>query len=80
MGVGFQVGKRKVKEMVLERDDYVVVGICGMGGSGKTTLAKEISRDDQIKSYYSNRIFILTVSQSPNVEVLRQPNGCRRLC
>ncbi|KAK1389381.1 Leucine Rich Repeat family protein, expressed [Heracleum sosnowskyi] len=72
MGVGFKVGKRKIKEMVLERDDYAVVGISGMGGSGKTTLAKEISRDDQIKSYYSNRILFLTVSQSPNVEVLRQ--------
>ncbi|WOH05974.1 hypothetical protein DCAR_0625397 [Daucus carota subsp. sativus] len=72
MGVGFQVGKRKVKEMLLERDDYAAVGISGMGGSGKTTLAKEISKDDQIKSFYGNNIFFLTVSQSPNVEALKQ--------
>lgn len=58
-GVGFEVGKRKVKEMVLERDDYVVVGISGMGGSGKTTLSREISRDDQIKSKFFSIIALL---------------------
>lgn len=60
MGVGFQMGKRKVKEMVLERDDYAVVGISGMGGSGKTTLATEISRDDQIKSKLFSILFYVT--------------------
>lgn len=49
-GFGMRVGKEKVKEMLFdEREEMRVVGVCGMGGSGKTTLVKEICRDFQIK-------------------------------
>ncbi|GAB4846477.1 DNA-binding transcription factor adr1 [Ancistrocladus abbreviatus] len=71
LGVGLEAGARKVKEMLIERADLDVVGICGIGGSGKTTLARELCRDEQFKSYFNNRILFLTVSQSPNVEALR---------
>ncbi|KAK4481493.1 hypothetical protein RD792_012393 [Penstemon davidsonii] len=71
-GAGLEMGKKKVKEMLMkESEEYGVVGINGLGGSGKTTLAREICKDDQIKSYFNNRVFFLTVSQSPNVEQLR---------
>ncbi|KAG6784541.1 hypothetical protein POTOM_010238 [Populus tomentosa] len=70
-GLGVEEGKRKVKEMVIERENLNVVGICGIGGSGKTTLANEICRDDQVRCHFENRILFLTVSQSPNVENLR---------
>ncbi|KAI7752893.1 hypothetical protein M8C21_000052 [Ambrosia artemisiifolia] len=49
-----------------------VVGISGIGGSGKTTLARHVCRDDDVISYFNHRILFLTVSQSPNVEQLRQ--------
>lgn len=70
--VGMELGKRRVKEMVIDRDDLVVIGINGIGGSGKTTLAREVCRDDDVKSYFNHKILFLTVSQSPNVEQLRQ--------
>ncbi|KAK7310482.1 hypothetical protein RJT34_08035 [Clitoria ternatea] len=64
-------GKNKVKGIVLGRDDVWVVGISGIGGSGKTTLAKELCRDHQLRCYFKERILFLTVSQSPNVEQLK---------
>ncbi|KAK1554935.1 hypothetical protein Q3G72_019389 [Acer saccharum] len=71
MGMGITLGKKKVKEMIIDRDDLGVVGISGIGGSGKTTLAAEICRDSQVLSYFNNQILFLTVSQSPNVEQLK---------
>lgn len=52
LGAGMELGKRKVKEMLVGQEDLNVVGIFGIGGSGKTTLAREICRDDQVKSKY----------------------------
>ncbi|XAR61835.1 hypothetical protein NMG60_11016359 [Bertholletia excelsa] len=70
-GIGMELAKKKVKEMVIGRDDFKVLGVCGMGGVGKTTLAREIWRDDELRSYFNNRVFFVTVSQSPNIEELR---------
>ncbi|KAK9270660.1 hypothetical protein L1049_026242 [Liquidambar formosana] len=71
LGVGMALGKKKVKEMLVGTDDLKVVGICGIGGCGKTTLAREVCRDDEVRSHFSDKILFLTVSQSPNAEQLR---------
>ncbi|KAK4796091.1 hypothetical protein SAY86_028417 [Trapa natans] len=69
---GLEDGRRKVREMLMtSRDDPRVVGIHGMGGSGKTTLAREILRDEQVKAHFNNKIMFLTVCQSPNIHELK---------
>uniref|UniRef100_A0ACD6A134 Uncharacterized protein n=1 Tax=Avena sativa TaxID=4498 RepID=A0ACD6A134_AVESA len=72
LGTGVKVGKEKVKEMVMSGGGgWEVVGICGMGGSGKTTLAMEIYKDPKVQGYFNNRIFFETVSQSANLETIK---------
>lgn len=51
VGGGMRVGKEWVKKVLMVGTEEVrVVGISGTGGSGKTTLAQEICRDQAVKS------------------------------
>ncbi|CAD6269550.1 unnamed protein product [Miscanthus lutarioriparius] len=72
VGGGVKVAKEKVKEMVMSGGGgWEVVGISGMGGSGKTTLAMEIFRDHKVRAYFNDRIFFETISQSANLETIK---------
>ncbi|PWZ33299.1 putative disease resistance protein [Zea mays] len=73
VGAGVKVAKEKVKEMVMSGGGggWEVVGISGMGGSGKTTLAMEIFRDHKVRAYFNDRIFFETISQSANLEAIK---------
>lgn len=50
-GTGLELGKMKLKQMLLT-EEFSVVGIHGIGGIGKTTLAREICKDEEIKSMF----------------------------
>ncbi|GLJ19817.1 hypothetical protein SUGI_0359040 [Cryptomeria japonica] len=52
----------------LFNNEVSVVGVQCMGGGGKTTLALALCNDLQMKDYFGNNIFLITVSQSPNLK------------
>ncbi|KAF3781783.1 putative disease resistance protein [Nymphaea thermarum] len=51
----------------LFRKDVSVVGVCGLPGCGKTTLASMLCRDKIVRATFKERIFFFTVSNSPDV-------------
>ncbi|WJX37455.1 hypothetical protein P8452_25218 [Trifolium repens] len=68
--VGFEAPKKRlIKWMVKGRKKLTVVSVVGMGGQGKTTLAKKVFDDKNIIGHFECRVWI-TVSQSYNVEGL----------
>lgn len=69
----FQVGLNSLVHEVKKRllcNDVPLLGVKGMGGSGKTTLATALCNDKEVKDHFRGRIFFETVSQCPNIEKL----------
>ncbi|AES70484.1 disease resistance protein (CC-NBS-LRR class) family protein [Medicago truncatula] len=68
--VGFEAPrKRLIDWMVQGRKERTVVFVVGMGGQGKTTLAKKVFDSKDIIGHFDCRVWI-TVSQSYNAEGL----------
>ncbi|XP_047331824.1 disease resistance protein RPS2-like [Impatiens glandulifera] len=63
---------KNIVEM-LRDDETMLIGICGMGGIGKTTLAKQILQEvkDSHKHLFDVQV-ISIVSSSPNFNVIQQ--------
>ncbi|KAF8015245.1 hypothetical protein BT93_H0905 [Corymbia citriodora subsp. variegata] len=63
--------KELIKWLVDGKPELEVVSILGMGGSGKTTLAKTVYNDRQVKAYFQSHACI-SVSQSYKIrDILR---------
>ncbi|GFY84688.1 hypothetical protein Acr_03g0014620 [Actinidia rufa] len=67
-GIKVFESRRQIMEKVIEvlKDDSVnVIGICGMGGVGKTTLVKDIAKRVKEEKLF-NEVVISVVSQNPD--------------
>nr|AAY78890.1 CC-NBS-LRR resistance-like protein [Pinus lambertiana] len=67
--VGLEKNIWNLKRALLQ-SEVTVVGVHGMGGLGKTTLALALSNDKDIKDVFQNNIIFITVSESPNLKVI----------
>ncbi|CAL5423003.1 unnamed protein product [Camellia sinensis] len=64
---GFESRRSIMKEVMeaLSDDIIYVIGICGMGGVGKTTMVKEVAKKAEEKKMF-DIIVMVVVSQNPN--------------
>jgi hypothetical protein len=65
--VGLEKNIVNLKRILLQRE-VSVVGVQGMGGVGKTTMALALCNDQEIKGAFRNNIIFITVSHSPNLK------------
>ncbi|CAL5369541.1 unnamed protein product [Camellia sinensis] len=69
--VGFEDPLQELKTMVLEGGEQVVA-ISALGGCGKSTLAKMLCRDKEIKGKFTDNIFFVAFSKAPNLMVITE--------
>ncbi|XP_031263105.1 probable disease resistance protein At4g27220 [Pistacia vera] len=58
--------KKQIMKALIDDDHVSIIGICGMGGVGKTTLLKEIGQQAKEEKIY-DAVVMAVVSQTPSI-------------
>jgi len=69
--IGLEKQTRTVVEQLLMNKQVKVVGICGMGGLGKTTLATQVFQDTQTSEHFEKRAWVCISKRFEAREVVR---------
>jgi hypothetical protein len=70
--VGFEDEHKEIVEKLTEMDNKLsVVSIVGMGGSGKTTLARKICISDKIKQHFDTIAWVTVSQKFKGVDLLK---------
>ncbi|CAJ1942723.1 unnamed protein product [Sphenostylis stenocarpa] len=67
--VGLDIPLKELKMEVL-KDCVSVIGLTGLGGMGKTTLATKLCWDEQVKGKFGENILFVTVSKTPKLKII----------
>ncbi|KAI3777086.1 hypothetical protein L1987_46880 [Smallanthus sonchifolius] len=67
--VGLNFHLKELKRVLLKEDNQVVT-VSAPGGCGKTTLAKMLCHDDEIKGIFGDNILYVTVSRTTSLKTI----------
>ncbi|KAF5736005.1 disease resistance RPP13-like protein 4 [Tripterygium wilfordii] len=70
--VGLEGDKRKIKDWLLDADQGILrIGVAGMGGLGKTTIAQEVFNDREMDTHFERRMWVSISQKFTEEQVMR---------